>query len=184
MVVTTLDRMIGGGIHDQVGGGFARYSTDARWHVPHFEKMLSDNTQLALVCTHAWLATREPRFREAAKRTLEYLVREMRHPGGGFYTSQDADSEGVEGRFYIWTWDDLVAPGWRTGRTRLRRAPAGNWDGTNVLWRPPDRRAGGRKEWTRVRTPCAVRRTGAAGAAGYGRQDRDGVERARDPRVR
>ena len=82
MVTLSLDRMAGGGIHDQVGGGFARYSTDARWHVPHFEKMLSDNAQLALVYTHAWSVTHEARFRDVAERTLGYLRREMQHPDG------------------------------------------------------------------------------------------------------
>jgi uncharacterized protein len=136
MVRTTLDRMTAGGMYDQLGGGFARYSTDAAWHVPHFEKMLYDNAQLAQLYTRAWLFTRDERYRTVAIETLEYLVREMLHPSGGFLSSQDADSEGVEGKFFTWSWDELVG---LIGDERARAfgaAPEGNWDGTNVLRRP------------------------------------------------
>ncbi|MEX0983735.1 MAG: thioredoxin domain-containing protein [Actinomycetota bacterium] len=136
MAVLTLDRMAAGGMHDQVGGGFARYSTDARWHVPHFEKMLSDNAQLALVYTHAWLLTRESRLRDVTERILSYLLREMRHPEGGFFTSQDADSEGEEGRFFVWAWDDLVRLVGSPAAEAFGARPGGNWEGTNVLWHP------------------------------------------------
>jgi uncharacterized protein YyaL (SSP411 family) len=136
MVTATLDAMIRGGIHDQVGGGFARYSTDARWHVPHFEKMLSDNAQLISVCTHAWLLTRADRFRDAAERTIAYLLRELRLPGGAFATSQDADTEGEEGRFFTWRWDELVGIVGEEVARAFGAEPSGNWEGTNVLWLP------------------------------------------------
>jgi hypothetical protein len=100
---TTLDRMLRGGIFDQLGGGFHRYSVDAGWAVPHFEKMLYDNAQLAVVYLHAHQLTGDPAYRRGVELTLDYLVREMRLPGGGFASSQDADSEGVEGRYFVWT---------------------------------------------------------------------------------
>ncbi|HEX6400032.1 MAG TPA: thioredoxin domain-containing protein [Actinomycetota bacterium] len=136
MLTTTLDRMAAGGIHDQLGGGFARYSTDATWHVPHFEKMLYDNAQLAQVYTRAWLVTREDRYQRVATQILDYLIREMRHPEGGFFSSQDADSEGVEGKFFSWTWDELVSLVGAEIAGSLGARAEGNWDGTNVLWFP------------------------------------------------
>ncbi len=101
--------MAAGGIHDQLGGGFHRYSTDERWLVPHFEKMLYDNAQLARLFVRAWQVTGLERYRTVAVRTCDYLLREMQHAEGGFFSSQDADSEGVEGRFFVWSWDELVA---------------------------------------------------------------------------
>jgi len=136
MLTTTMDRMASGGIYDQVGGGFARYSTDAAWHVPHFEKMLYDNAQLAQLYVRAWLLTRDDRYRRIATETLDYLLREMRHAEGGFFSSQDADSEGVEGKFFTWTWEELTGLVGEDHATALGATPEGNWEGTNVLWLP------------------------------------------------
>ena len=99
----TLDAMSRGGIHDQVGGGFHRYSVDARWSVPHFEKMLYDNALLAPVYLHAYQLSGREDMLEVCTRTLDYMARELRLPGGGFAASQDADSPGGEGAFFVWT---------------------------------------------------------------------------------
>ena len=136
MVTMTLDRMAAGGMHDQVGGGFHRYSTDERWLVPHFEKMLYDNALLARLYVRAWQVTRVGRYRRVAARTCDYLLREMRQEGGAFSSSQDADSEGVEGRFFVWSWDELVAAVGEPVATAFGASPSGNWDATNVLWFP------------------------------------------------
>jgi hypothetical protein len=140
VAAVTLDRMASGGIYDHLGGGFARYSVDARWHVPHFEKMLSDNAQLARSYVHAWRVTGEQRYRRVATDTIGYLLREMQHAEGGFASSQDADSEGVEGRFFAWTWDELVETSSATIAAAFGAVPEGNWPeggpGMNVLWRP------------------------------------------------
>ncbi len=107
MSVESLRGMASGGIHDQVGGGFARYSVDAEWTVPHFEKMLYDNALLARACLHGWQASGDSDLREACVDTLEWALREMRGPEGAFYSALDADSEGVEGRYYVWTVAEL-----------------------------------------------------------------------------
>jgi uncharacterized protein len=136
LVTATLDKMAAGGIHDHVGGGFHRYSTDERWLVPHFEKMLYDNALLIRLYVHAWQVTGRDAYRRVALETCEYLLRELRHPEGGFLSSQDADSEGVEGRFFVWSWHELVEVGDEAVATAFGATPSGNWEGTNVLWRP------------------------------------------------
>jgi uncharacterized protein YyaL (SSP411 family) len=107
MTLATLRAMARGGIHDQIGGGFSRYSVDEAWTVPHFEKMLYDNALLARGYLHAWQAFADPYLRAVCVDTLEWALREMRGPEGGFYAALDADSEGVEGRFYVWTVAEL-----------------------------------------------------------------------------
>ena len=105
----TLVKMAEGGIYDQLGGGFARYSTDAHWLVPHFEKMLYDNAQLLVLASETWQMTREPTLERVVRETIAYIERDLRAPEGGFYTAEDADSEGVEGKFYVWTPDEVRA---------------------------------------------------------------------------
>ncbi len=109
IVENTLRKMAYGGIHDRLGGGFHRYSTDAEWLAPHFEKMLYDNALLSRVYLHTYLVTGELLYRKIAEGTLDYVRREMLSPEGGFYSTQDADSEGVEGKFFLWTPEEIQA---------------------------------------------------------------------------
>jgi len=139
-VTTTLDRMGRGGVHDQLGGGFHRYSTDERWVVPHFEKMLSDNALLATAYVEAWQATGDPGFAQTARETLDYLLTEMRSPEGGFFSATDADSEGEEGRFFVWLPQEIDAA-LPSEQAQVVKAyfgvtEAGNFEGRSVLWVP------------------------------------------------
>ncbi|MFM9075323.1 MAG: thioredoxin domain-containing protein, partial [Bacteroidota bacterium] len=126
-----------GGIYDQVGGGFARYSVDGHWFAPHFEKMLYDNGQLLSLYSEAFLVTGNTLFRTVVEQTIEWLAREMTHPEGGFYSALDADSEGVEGKFYCWTADELAAalgPDHALAMEYFGCTAEGNWEhGRNIL---------------------------------------------------
>jgi hypothetical protein len=137
MAVRTLEAMHAGGLYDHVGGGFHRYATDARWRVPHFEKMLYDNALLAIAYLEAFQVTGREDFAAVVRETLAYVAREMTSPDGGFYTASDADSEGGEGAYFVWTPAELEAV---LGRRRARWfsalhgvTPEGNFDGRNVL---------------------------------------------------
>jgi uncharacterized protein YyaL (SSP411 family) len=136
MALHTLRRMASGGMYDQVGGGFSRYSVDARWIVPHFEKMLYDNALLARAYLHAWLLSGEELFRRVATETLDWALRELRQEEGGFASALDADSEGVEGKFYVWTPDEVrdaldeeLAP---VALEHFRILPGGNFEGKSI----------------------------------------------------
>ncbi|MDQ6802442.1 MAG: thioredoxin domain-containing protein [Acidobacteriota bacterium] len=137
MITTTLTKMARGGMYDQIGGGFYRYSTDAEWLVPHFEKMLYDNALLARLYTRAWQWTKDPFFARIANEILGFVQREMTSPEGGFYSTLDADSEGIEGKFYVWSRDDVMRVlGDEEGRVFSELfgvTQRGNWEGANIL---------------------------------------------------
>jgi len=160
MVATTLTRMARGGIYDQLGGGFHRYSVDAEWLVPHFEKMLYDNAQLAALYLHAWLAFGDAEYRRVCEETLDYVLREMTDPAGGFYSAQDADSEGEEGKFFVWTAGEIRAVLGPDADAALAywgvdRGP--NFEGRSILWVPgrpdPDGIAPLRRRLLEARAP-------------------------------
>ena len=138
MATTTLDAMAAGGIYDHIGGGFARYSTDREWLAPHFEKMLYDNAQLARVYTEGWQITKDDAYQRVVRETLDYILREMTSPEGSFHSATDADSEGVEGKFFVWSKAEVEA------RLPVEREAAafcdyydvterGNWEGQAIL---------------------------------------------------
>jgi uncharacterized protein YyaL (SSP411 family) len=140
MVEVTLRRMAEGGMYDHLGGGFARYSTDAQWLVPHFEKMLYDNALLARAYLHAWQATHHDAYGRVVEETLGWVLREMTLPIGGFHSALDADSEGVEGKFYVWTAGEVDALLGPEDGPLFRRAydvaEGGNFEGHSILHTP------------------------------------------------
>ena len=180
MTLYTLRSMASGGIYDQVGGGFSRYAVDATWTVPHFEKMLYDNALLARAYLHGWQVTGDDLLRRTAEETLDWAIREMRAPEGGFYSALDADSEGVEGKFYVWTLDELRAALGDDSDAAVAwfgASEAGNFEGANVLEsRGPEPPAEVRE---RIRARLLEVRA-AAGAAGPRRQAPRRLERADD----
>ncbi len=134
----SIDKMIDGGIYDQVGGGFARYSTDTEWLVPHFEKMLYDNALLVSILSEAYQITNDKRYREVIEETIQFVQRELMHPEGGFYAALDADSEGEEGKFYVWDHADVIELLKEDGVIFcdfFDIKPGGNWEGKNILQR-------------------------------------------------
>lgn len=137
MTATTLHSMRRGGIHDQIGGGFHRYSTDRQWLVPHFEKMLYDNALLVPCYLEGFLLHQEPRFAEVARTTLDYILRELQAPLGGFWSSQDAQSEGVEGKYFVWQLNELkqnLGDDFQMVAKAFGVTEEGNWEHQNVLW--------------------------------------------------
>ncbi|MBB4664173.1 thioredoxin domain-containing protein [Conexibacter arvalis] len=140
VALDALRAMADGGIHDQVGGGFARYTVDAAWVVPHFEKMLYDNALLARAYLHGWQVSGDAELRGVVEDTLDWLLRDMRGPEGGFYSALDADSEGVEGKFYVWSLEQLQAALdderlYEVALDWYGASAEGNWEGTNILVR-------------------------------------------------
>lgn len=152
-VQLTLKKMAFGGIYDQVGGGFARYSTDAEWRVPHFEKMLYDNAQLISLYSKAYQKFKDPLYAEIVSETLEWLDREMTGPDGEFYSALDADSEGEEGKFYVWSEEELreIIPAneWEEF-TQYYDLQKGKWEGNIILMRKDNSQSGKAGEWNKT----------------------------------
>ncbi|HLG64977.1 MAG TPA: thioredoxin domain-containing protein [Ktedonosporobacter sp.] len=142
VVESSLHHMANGGIYDQLGGGFHRYSVDAQWLVPHFEKMLYDNALLSRLYLHAYLVTGDPFYSRIVEETLNYVVREMTAPEGGFYSTQDADSEGKEGKFFLWSADEikesLLPEDVANFISYYGVTERGNFEGENILYVPED----------------------------------------------
>jgi uncharacterized protein YyaL (SSP411 family) len=141
IVELTLDKMAFGGIYDQIGGGFARYSTDKYWKAPHFEKMLYDNGQLVSLYAHAYQLTKKPLYKHVVFQTLAYIEREMTAKNGAFYSSLDADSEGEEGKFYVWSKEQLetvLKADFEFASTYYNINSAGKWEGHYILLRKKD----------------------------------------------
>jgi len=149
MAVRTLDAMAAGGIHDHLGGGFARYATDTEWLVPHFEKMLYDQAGLLRAYLHGWQVTGDPRYREVMDGIVTYVTRDLTGPEGGVHSAEDADSEGVEGRFYVWSPAEVAeaaagAPGVAEALSAwFDVTPGGNFEGSTILRRPVGAPLGG-----------------------------------------
>jgi uncharacterized protein YyaL (SSP411 family) len=136
-ITTTLDKMASGGIYDHLGGGFARYSTDEIWKVPHFEKMLYDNAQLVSLYSNAYKIIGDQNYKKVVYETLEFIKREMTDKSGGFYSSLDADSEGEEGKYYVWTKeeiDKLLGEKAEIFCEYFNVSSSGNWEGKNILY--------------------------------------------------
>jgi uncharacterized protein YyaL (SSP411 family) len=139
LVERTLDMMHRGGIYDHLGGGFSRYSVDEQWLVPHFEKMLYDNAILAQSYLEAWQLTKRPVYRQVSEEILNYILRDMTHPEGGFYSAEDADSEGHEGLFYTWPYEEVMRILGKEGALFCEFydiTPQGNFEGRNILHTP------------------------------------------------